>query len=159
MPLYEIFKVNSRLFMNCLDAMDNDQAGWRPSDSTNSAAFIALHLVDTRHWLAGMLGLKVNHPFKDLCAKVKSIGDVETIQMPSLDDLRSAWKDVTGELRETLKVLTAEDLAKPAPWQAPGVDDKSMLGLLAFLAQHDSYHVGQMAILRKAVGLQAMSYN
>lgn len=158
MPLYEIFKVNSRLYMNCLDAMDNDQAGWRPSDSTNSAAFIALHLVDTRHWQAGMLGLKLTHPFKELCQKAKGIADISGVEMPSLDDLRAAWKDVTGHVRERYKTLTEADLAAPAPWQAPGVDDKTMLGLLAFLAQHDSYHVGQMAILRKAVGLQAMSY-
>ena len=67
---------------------------------------------------------------------------------------------VAGEHASLLTfACSAVDLAAPAPWQAPGVDDKTMLGLLAFLAQHDSYHVGQMAILRKAVGLQAMSYN
>ena len=159
MPLYEIFKVNSRLFMNCLDAMDNDQAGWRPSDQTNSAAFIALHLVDTRHWLAGMLGLKLSHPYQDLCRKAKSISDISGVEMPSLDDLRTAWKDVTGALREKLKTISEAELAAKTPWEAPGVDDKTVLGLLAFLAQHDSYHVGQMAILRKAVGLQAMSYS
>lgn len=156
-PLYEIFKVNSRLFLNCLDAMDNDQASWRPNELTNSAGFVALHLVDTRHWLAGMLGLTLTHPFKELCAKAKSISD--TVQLPSLEELRNAWKDVTGEVRERLKTLNAADLDAPAKWNPPGVDDKTMLGLLAFLMQHDSYHVGQMAILRKQVGLAAMTYN
>lgn len=30
--------------------------------------------------------------------------------------------------------------------------------MLTFLAQHDSYHVGQMALVRKHLGFDAMSY-
>jgi uncharacterized damage-inducible protein DinB len=32
------------------------------------------------------------------------------------------------------------------------------LGLIAFLVQHDSYHLGQIAFLRKQLGKPAMSY-
>lgn len=155
-PLYEIFKINSRLYLNCLNAMDNDKASWRPTDRTNSAAFIALHLVDTRHWIAGMLGLTLVHPFKELCAKAKSIADLT--QTPSLDELRDAWKSVTGELRERFKTVTQAELDAPAKWNPPGVDDQSTLGMMSFLMQHDSYHIGQLALLRKQVGLDAMSY-
>lgn len=50
--LYEIFKLNSRLYLNCLDGMDEDQARWRPTGATNSAAFVALHLLDSRYAMA-----------------------------------------------------------------------------------------------------------
>jgi uncharacterized damage-inducible protein DinB len=30
--------------------------------------------------------------------------------------------------------------------------------MIAFLVQHDSYHVGQMAFLRRQLGKAAMSY-
>jgi len=30
--------------------------------------------------------------------------------------------------------------------------------MLTFLTQHDSYHVGQLALLRRYMGLSAMSY-
>ena len=39
----------------------------------------------------------------------------------------------------------------------PGVD-RTRLGALTFLVQHDSYHIGQLALLRKPAGLPAMSY-
>jgi uncharacterized damage-inducible protein DinB len=32
------------------------------------------------------------------------------------------------------------------------------LGLVAFLVQHDSYHLGQVAFLRRQLGHPAMSY-
>jgi hypothetical protein len=51
----------------------------------------------------------------------------------------------------------------PDEWDAavdarfPGVD-RTRLGALTFLTQHDSYHIGQLALLRKHAGLAAMSY-
>ena len=33
-----------------------------------------------------------------------------------------------------------------------------ILGMLVFLVQHDSYHIGQLSLLRKYAGLAAMSY-
>jgi hypothetical protein len=39
-----------------------------------------------------------------------------------------------------------------------GVNDRSILGMLAFIAQHESYHIGQLSLLRKHVGLPAMRY-
>jgi hypothetical protein len=37
-------------------------------------------------------------------------------------------------------------------------EDPSVLGTLMFLVQPDSYHIGQLSLLRKFAGLPAMSY-
>ena len=37
--------------------------------------------------------------------------------------------------------------------------DPSTLGSRAFLVQHDSYHIGQLAMLRRVHGLPAMRYS
>jgi uncharacterized damage-inducible protein DinB len=34
-----------------------------------------------------------------------------------------------------------------------------VLGALTFLVQHDSYHLGQLSLLRKWAGLPAMRYD
>jgi uncharacterized damage-inducible protein DinB len=154
--LHEIFKLNSKLFLNCLDGMTQDQSRWRPSPSTNSAAFIALHMVDARHQMAQMLGLVVNHPFGAMLKEAKSIDDIK--QWPSLDEIRAAWKDVTGALHERFKHLSAAELTRPCPVDLP-TDDRSLGGGLAFLLQHDSYHLGMLSLLRKQVGLSSMSYH
>lgn len=154
-PIYEIFKLNSRLFLNCLDGWKEDQARWRPSPDTNSAAFIALHLVDSRHYIAKIVGVTMENPFAFL-ADAKTIDDVKT--WPKLDEVRAAWKSVTGNLRERFKTLAPADLTGPSDWGDVPVDDKSNAGLLLFMMQHESYHIGQLAILRKQAGLPAMSY-
>jgi uncharacterized damage-inducible protein DinB len=38
------------------------------------------------------------------------------------------------------------------------MDDSTRLGMIAFLTQHDSYHVGQAAFLRRQIGRPAMTY-
>jgi len=154
-PLYEIFKLNSRLFLNCLEGWKEDQARWRPSPDTNSALYIAMHLVDSRHYYAKVLGVTMENPFAYL-ADAKSIDDVKA--WPKLDEVRGGWKAVTGNLRERFKTLAVEDLSGKSEWEEMPIDDHTNVGTLLFMLQHESYHIGQLAILRKQAGLPAMSY-
>jgi uncharacterized damage-inducible protein DinB len=38
------------------------------------------------------------------------------------------------------------------------IEGDTLLSVLAFFAQHDSYHVGQLALLRRQFGLAPMAY-
>jgi uncharacterized damage-inducible protein DinB len=154
--MYEIFKLNSRLFLNCLDGWKEDQARWRPAPDANSAAFIALHLVDSRHYIAKILGVTMENPFAFL-AEARTIDDVKT--WPPLAEVREAWKAVTGNMRERFKTLAPEDLAAKAEWAEMPMDDRTNLGMVIFMMQHESYHIGQLGLLRKQAGLPAMSYS
>ena len=154
-PLYAIFKLNSSLFLNTLVDLDDDRARWRPSEQTNSAAYVALHLVDTRYYMATHVGLTLTNPFAALLKDARSIGDVRTL--PKLDDVRSAWKAVTGDLRVKFGQLTDAHLNVLASAKLP-TDDETTLGMLSFLMQHESYHIGQLGLLRKQMGLPAMLY-
>lgn len=154
-PVYEIFKLNSRLYLNCLADMDEDQARWRPTDATNSAAFVALHLLDSRYAIARLIGLERISPFAAMTEGKRSINEMEA--MPSLAEMKEAWKAVTGEMRERMKELTTDDLNRDTGTKAP-IEDRTLLSVLAFYFQHDSFHLGQLALLRKQMGLQPMSY-
>jgi len=154
-PLYEIFKLNSRLYLNCLEDMDEDQARWRPNGQTNSAAFVALHLLDSRFFIARTMGIEHVSPFAAMTEGKRSIEDMQ--DMPSIEQLRTTWRDITGEIRERFKALSAADLSRAIDTKLP-LENKTLLGVLSFLLQHDSFHLGQLALLRKQMGLQAMSY-
>ena len=153
-PLYEIFKVTSRHFLNAIDGMDDDQAAWRASEESNSAGFIALHIVESRHHIARTVGLELENPFAPLTKGRRSIAEMHG--MPAMDELRQDWKKLTGELRVKFGQLTPADLDKDTGTGLP-IDDKSVLGVLAFLFMHEAYHIGQLGLLRKQVGLSAMA--
>ena len=54
--------------------------------------------------------------------------------------------------------IPASVLASDSPVNVP-FGDKTMKGFLAFLMHHEAYHIGQMGILRKYLGNEAMKYD
>jgi uncharacterized damage-inducible protein DinB len=155
-PLVATLELNTRLLLNALDGIDEEGARKRPNERTNHVLFIACHLVDARHYLARSLGLPSESPFKAMLDGAKGIDDVK--QFPPLEEVRRAWKDVGERLSSFIAELEDSELEKPAPFAFPIEGGGTTLGCLAFLVQHDSYHLGQVAFLRRYLGLDAMSY-
>ncbi len=53
--------------------------------------------------------------------------------------------------------LPTAELGRESPQKFP-VSDTSVLGGIAFLLTHEAFHIGQLAYLRKFLGLGPMSY-
>jgi uncharacterized damage-inducible protein DinB len=151
--LSDILRLNTKLFRNCLEGMTEEQAQKRPSPSGNNAAFVALHLADSRFFLLRALGADLPNPLAPFVDGVRTLADVTV--WPSLDEIRSAWTTASRALRERLEGITAAELDGPPVLKAPG---ESTFGALLFMVQHDCYHVGQLSLLRSQAGLPAMSY-
>lgn len=147
--------LHTHLFRRCLEQMTEEQARIRLEGRTNSAAFVAAHLVDSRTWTCRMLGLELPEPFGGAIVYGTSIEDVT--ELPGLEEILDEWKAVSAVLEGRVQALTAEELARPASQRFP-VEDPSVAGALGFLLHHEAYHIGQLALLRRAVGLPAMRY-
>jgi len=153
-PLVEILRLNTDLLHNALDGVSDADAGRRIA-GTNPAAFLAAHLVDARHFLAGLLGAPLADPFGDALRDVRSADDVKVL--PPLAEILSAWDAIASHVDGALRAATADQLAARSP-QAFPVGDPSLGAGIAFLMQHESYHIGQMALLRRQLGYPAMTY-
>jgi hypothetical protein len=154
--LHTIADLNSRLFVNCFDGMNDMLTTGRVSDDTSSFLFVASHLVDARAYLVSLTGGAVSHP---LVERLRSVETVESLpDPPGLDDLRAAWLSLSNELLRQIPALTQSNLRQASPDPMP-VADPSVLGALAFLLQHESYHVGQLAMLKKHLTGRSMKYS
>jgi uncharacterized damage-inducible protein DinB len=149
------FRMNTRLFVNCLDRVAEEKATHRPNDRTNSMSFIACHLVDSRHFLTRFLGFTETNPLEAVLREANSIDDIG--DLPSLEAIRNAWRPIARSLDACLLSLSEEELTAPSTQRFP-VDDPTVFGAIGFLLQHESYHIGQMALLRKFLGYPAMKY-
>ena len=154
-PLAAIFELNTDLLLNCLDGLSQDEAQRRLDGGGNSIIFLAAHLADTRHFLLGRLGHPLANPLSRYLADARRIEDIG--EWPTLEELRRGWLGVSGQLAEVLAELESGALDRTGTHRFP-VGDSSPLGMLAFLAQHDSYHVGQAAFIRRQLGKSAMTY-
>jgi hypothetical protein len=146
------FELNTTLFLNCLRGVDDAIALKRIS---NRMAFIACHLVDARFYLAKLLGVEVGSSFGGVLDEITSIEDVSSL--PVLHEIREAWVAVGETLVEKISTLSQAEFDASCDQTFP-VSDSSMRGATLFLLQHESYHIGQLALLRKHHGLEAMSW-
>lgn len=154
-PLHATLRMHSDLLLNCLDGLSDDEARRRISGRTNSVAFLAAHVTDARHFIAGYLGCHVENPLALWLDDVRSIDEMQ--RFPTLELIRSAWCTASVRLDDHLPQLTAEQISARSPQRFPLGGD-TLLDGLAFLLHHESYHIGQMALLRKELGYPAMTY-
>lgn len=155
-PLAAILDLNTDLLMNCLDGLSDAEARRCLAAGGNSVAFLAAHLTDCRHFLAVRLGAPLANPLAHYLTDVRSIEEIR--EWPSLVEIRTAWLAISAHLQRVLASLTAGEVSQPDAHRFP-LGDGTQLGVLAFLVQHDSYHLGQVGFLRRQLGKPAMSYN
>jgi uncharacterized damage-inducible protein DinB len=147
--------MNTRLLLNCLQDVSEAHATQRPNERTNSIAFIACHVVDSRFFIARYLGVEEPNPLDRYVAGVTAIEEMS--ELPALDVIRRAWSSIAPTVEECLAELGEAELRAPSPQRFP-VDQHNLMGGIGFLVQHESYHIGQLALLRKFFGYPAMRY-
>lgn len=154
-PALSLAILHTGLFRNCLDGMDDEAARRRIDGRTNNAAFVAAHLVMSRAWTLGLIGVEVPSSFGGRLVYGTSLDDLA--ELPLLAEIRAEWESVSAALEGRLAALMTAELAMPSPRSFP-VDDPTVAGTLAFLLHHEAYHIGQLSLLRRMAGLPAMRY-
>ena len=154
-PFARIFALNTDLLLNATDGLRDDEATRPVQPHTNSIAFLVAHVTDTRHYLAALAGRPSDNPLTVLLQDAKSNSDIR--EWPPLERLRAYWASAGAHLAAVLPTLGDEVLAAHLERPLPG-GDPSLLGGIAFALQHESYHLGQVAQLRRMLGHPAMSY-
>jgi hypothetical protein len=150
-----ILNINERLFLNALEGVSDDQARERLSGHNNPLIWIATHTVWARYNMLVFLGKRVGNPFEGLFENFKAYDAGDSY--PALETVKTEWKKASGLLQEALQAVTEEQLASESPIKSP-ICDFTNGGTLAFLAQHESYDIGQMAFLKKYFTQKAMQY-
>jgi uncharacterized damage-inducible protein DinB len=153
-PLAAILDLNTDLLLNTLEGLSEAESQHRLEGGGNSIAFLACHLTDSRHFLASRLGHPLPNPLARYLADAKSIDEIRS--WATLDQVRTAWLSISGHLQSALQVLSPSDLVRTGLHRF-AFPDPTALGLIAFLTQHDSYHLGQAAFVRRQLG-KPMTY-
>lgn len=142
-----MFKTNTDLVNKATDGIQPEHWFLKPGDSSNHLLWVAGHLVVSRGTVLKALGSEWSSPWASLFAR--GAKPVARDQYPGIEEIQKAWNDVAEQLSATLASLSADVLAKPH--DKPTFDGK-VGGFVAFLAFHETYHVGQVCYLKKWLG-------
>lgn len=150
------YDLHTRLFNNALDGVDENDALTRSSDHVNHIKWVAGHLLNTRlDSMARMTGGAGDSTYGQQFGRGMALDP--TAAYPPIDEITTKWNEVSGSISERLTTLPEDLLDSPSPGKAP-IADETFRGMLAFLISHEAYHIGQLSILRKLLGKEAMSY-
>ncbi len=147
--------MNTRLFHNTLAGVAEEQAKERISAHNNPFIWIAAHTVWARYNISNIMGAHVINPYHDILGSGKPYTTEE--KYPTLEEVKNEWDKATTLLKNTIASVSEEHLAAESHFKSP-IGDHTNGGSVAFLTQHESYEIGQMAFLKKYITQEAMSY-
>ena len=151
-----ILNMNERLFINALAGVTDEQAKERISGHNNPLNWLATHTVWARYNMAMLLGKPGDNAYNGMFENFKPFDD--TMKFDPLEKIKEEWNKASALLREGFASVSEEHLASDSPLKSP-IGDFTIGGTIAFLAQHESYDIGQIAFLKKYLTKEAMSYN
>jgi uncharacterized damage-inducible protein DinB len=152
-PVAQIYAINGSLYERALEGVDREALRRRPSEGTNPILWIAGHLASVRFSICAMLGAPREVPWGKTFFRGS---ECDPATLPEIDGIHQAWREVTETLTRRLEEATAQDLEMPAPKRFP-IPDPTVRGGITFLAWHEGYHVGQMSLLRRWLGLPGLA--
>jgi len=149
-PLAFILAINDALIERSFQDVAAGDLWKRPTPQSNPMLWIFGHMVNTRAGLLRLVGGDADLGWGDVFNRGAELADASGY--PARERVAEVSGDVNARLYAALGALTDADLAKPAtrPF-TPAV--KTLGDQIAFLTMHDTYHVGQLAYVRKALGL------
>jgi uncharacterized damage-inducible protein DinB len=141
------------LFDKATDGLDEKALRAQVGEKNNSIHWLAGHLANIRCGVGAVTGLAWRSEWDRFFARGTD-GQIPN-DAPGLVEIRERFARVSDDLALRFESLTDVELAAPFPRKLP-IPDRSIRGAIAFLAYHESYHIGQMAYIRKWLGFPGL---
>ncbi len=149
-PAIDQFKFSSMIVSLATSDMSNEHAGHRVRNGQGSSVlFLVGHLLSSRYGILKMLGAGDENPFAEQFGRGAEPKDVS--EYPDVSEFKSAWDALSDEFHTALEGASDDQLLASAPDGFP-IQDQTMRGAISFLCWHESYHVGQIGMMRTEQG-------
>lgn len=161
--LLDQYDLHQVLFNNVIADISDEEANQTVADPMNSIKWLAGHLLWAQHSLANIGGAKLELPWRDHFYTEAGGSDEDRnappSEMPTLDMIKGKWDEFAPIIRVGLEALPEEALGTVIDRRHPITPfDNTLAGLWAFINHHQAYTIGQIGILRRGFGKEAMRY-
>jgi len=161
--LLDQYDLHNVLFNNVIADISDEEAGKCIADPMNCVKWLAGHLAWAQLNLGNIGGNKIDFAWRDHFHTKQGAGPEDlsapASEMPTLQQIKDKWNEMAPQIRAGL-----ENLPEPALDTVISVPhpiapyDNTLAGLWAFINHHQAYTIGQIGILRRGLGKDAMKY-
>jgi uncharacterized damage-inducible protein DinB len=152
-PISFIFRTNEGLFHRSLEGLSAEQLWQKSSGNNTPMLWIAAHIVQTRTSILKIIRESFDTGWEKLFSRGATVQDSSIY--PGVDEVVQKMKDVTAQLHGRLQAMDNDEISKPVE-KARFAGAETLADEIAFLAFHESYHIGQMAFIRKSFGFTGL---
>jgi hypothetical protein len=162
--LLDQFDLHNLLYNNVIADISNEESNKCVADPMNCVKWLAGHLLWAQHNLANIGQVKLDLPWRDHF-HTKQGGSTEDFnasksELPTLQQVKDKWNEYAPLIRTGLENLPDEALNTVIEVKHPIAPfDNTLAGLWAFINHHQAYTIGQIGILRRGLGKEAMKYS
>jgi uncharacterized damage-inducible protein DinB len=144
------FQIGSFVFDRNLAGVDHEESLLAPRPGGNAMNWIVGHLVRTRNQAVGLLG--GNPLFDDAEFELYGAGAFDSGRAVRLEELRRRFDALGPVIASALAQATSEQLSAKAPFSPTANPNETVGTLLASIAFHEAYHLGQTGLSRRLLG-------
>ncbi len=149
------FDLQTSWLLNSLENITDAESNIQFSENLNPIKWVAGHLTDTRMTILSLISENAIHEqYKKWFGKGSSnkLDD----SFPTIEQIKADWNNISAQLKKALQEIPEDQLLSKAPFQL-SIPDETLSGLIAYFAVHESMHIGQISVLRKLIGKEAMA--
>jgi len=152
-PIAEQLAFNGSLLSLVFTGLDDEAASMEPAPGLNSVKWLCGHAVTGRHQIMTLLGRPTPAPWDNVFEG--PLVDESAVRVPSAAHVQQA---VERSTRTLLSVLASANrkLLQTAPATPFPTVERTTLAAVAFLANHESYHIGQISYARRLLGFPGL---
>lgn len=150
-PLIDTLTLNDFVFGLAVTGVDDEIARRRlPGQTRPSMAWNIGHLLHGRARMASSIG--ASGPALDV-SRFGREGATDGHDYPAVADLIAAWRETSAALVPALSAMTDEQLSQAASFPELPHGERTLADGVRFYTWHESYHLGQIGLIRSALGL------
>lgn len=150
------YDLHNVLFYNVLVDINEEESDKRIAPGINNVKWLAGHLVWAQRGVARLAGVNLDIEWLGYFDSQAANHPGDEVKRPSLDEIKEAWKKYNDQIRNGLENLSEEALNSPFEFVLP--DFRTNEGFWAFMNHHQAYTIGQIGILRRVLGKEALKY-
>jgi hypothetical protein len=157
------YHLHHLLFNNVTADISDEESDKVIAEPINSIKWLAGHLLWAQHGLAGMGQIQIDLPWRDHFYTNAGASDADRnaspSKLPTLQMIQDKWNEFNPKIREGLEMMGEEALNATIDASHPILPfDNTLAGRWAFINHHQAYTIGQIGILRRALGKEGMKY-
>ena len=158
--MISLYDYHTKLFISSLAEISDKDAKERLGTKANHIAWIAGSVVYQRQVLANAIGIEVKQTSEHLFKAGKGEGHKgiqDNVTYPPLREYKNDWNKISSALKDGLMKMDEDQLNGPDPFEMPG-GNYTFFDTLTFCVDRESYCIGQIGLLRRLLGYEAMKW-